>query len=124
MPAPPRLRSMPSTRLRIAASIAWLAGSYSLVVSIGIGLLELSAGHGSVLLYLVNGLYGVICCVIGYLLRKRNRVGGILAVPICILTGYGALRVGGMLTVTFVLTVLALVLVVFSWSELGPQAAA
>ena len=124
MTLPERSRPIPipSTKVRIASSIAWLAGSYSIVVAASIGLLELSAHGGFPVLFAVNGLLGSLCCLTGYLLRKRSRLGGILAVALCLLAGFGAWRGGGLLTITFVLTGIGLVMVLMSWGELNAKA--
>ena len=119
-----RPASWPSIRLRIASSLAWFAGSYSVVVSASFGFLEVSASRPFPLLFVVNGVAGALLCLTGYLLRKRHKIGAILAVVLGIASGVGLVLSGRQLSVTFVLTVVALVLVLTSLGEFRGEAAA
>jgi len=116
--------ALPSIRLRVASSLGWLAGSYSLVVSASMIYLALAAGHAIPLLFAINAVFGVLCCVAGYLVWRRNKAGAILAVFLSLSTGLALALKAWFLTLTFVLTVLGLVLILLSWREFHWRAAA
>jgi hypothetical protein len=118
--------SLPSIRLRIASSLAWLAGSYSLVVFVSMISLEAYAGRGAPLFDVVNAIFGVLCCLAGYLIWHRSKIGALLAIFLSLSTALAlALALHSwFLTVTFVLSVLALVLILASWREFNWRAAA
>lgn len=124
LPTPTPRQPLPSIRLRIAASLGWLAGSYSFVVSVSMIYLELTARHSFPTLFLLNGFFGVLCCWAAYLIWHRNKVGAILAIPIALFTTLGLGLSARFLTITFVLSVVALMLVLASWREFQWGAAA
>src|SRR2546425_3366404 len=111
LPIPRSHLALPSIRLRIASSLGWLAGSYSLVVSASVIYLELAAGRAIPLLFLVNAVFGVLCCVAAYLVWRRNKAGAILGILLSLSIGFVLALKAWFLTMTFVLTVLGLVLV-------------
>ena len=116
--------ALPSIRLRVASSLGWLAGSYSLVVSAGMIYLALAVGHAIPLLFAINAVFGVLCCVAAYLVWRRNKAGAILAVVLSLSTGLALALKAWFLTMTFVLTVLGLALILLSWREFHWRAAA
>ena len=122
--APRTQAASPSTKLRLASSLAWFAGSYTVFVSASIGFLELTAHRPFPLLFLINGFLGLLFCLTGYLLRQRRRSGGLLAVALSLLGAYTLLAAGRFMTVTFVVTLAGMVLVLMSWKELTSRAAA
>ena len=124
LPIPRSHLALPSIRLRIASSLGWLAGSYSLVVSASVIYLELAAGRAIPLLFLVNAVFGVLCCVAAYLVWRRNKAGAILGILLSLSIGFVLALKAWFLTMTFVLTVLGLVLVLLSWREFNWRAAA
>ncbi len=115
---------LPSIRLRIASSLGWLAGSYSLVVSLSVVALHLFAGHPIPVLFVINLLFGILSCVAGYLVWRRNKVGAILGVFLSLSIGAALALQAWFLTITFVLTMLALALIMASWREFTWRAAA
>ena len=116
--------SLPSIRLRIASSLAWLAGSYSLVVFVSMISLEAYAGRGVPFFDVVNAIFGVLCCLAGYLIWHRSKIGALLAIFLSLSTALALALHSWFLTVTFVLSVLALVLILASWREFNWRAAA
>ena len=124
LPTPTAHLALPSIRLRIASSLGWLAGSYSLVVSASMIYLALAAGHAIPLLFVINAMFGVLCCVAAYLVWRRNKAGAILALLLSLAIGFALALKAWFLTMTFVLTVLGLVLILVSWREFNWRAAA
>jgi hypothetical protein len=112
--APPR----PSTRLLVASTLAWLAGILQVLIAVAVGWPQIAL-HGRLpLVILGEGLFGVLLCFAGYMLRKRRRAGGILAT-----VALGASVIIHLLTGTLVsagtgITLIVLVLVLASWGEL------
>jgi hypothetical protein len=123
-PQPRQPIPIPSIKLRVASSLAWLAGSYTIVIAASMGFLEITGHHSLPLLFLVNGLLGLLLCLTGYLLRNRRKSGGILALVLSLLTGYSLVAAGRFMGVTFILTLAGFVLVLMSWGELTSRAAA
>ena len=116
-----RLASLTSIKLRIASSLAWFAGSYTLFVSGWIGILEISAHRPRPIFFLANGLMGVLLCLAGYLLHKRRKMGAILAIALGAVAGVALVLGGRLLSITFVVTAAAIVLVLTSWREFRAQ---
>jgi uncharacterized membrane protein len=86
--------------------------------------LELAAGRAISLLFAVNAAFGVLCCVAAYLVWRRNKAGAILALFLSISIAFALGLKAWFLTITFVLTVLGLVLILVSWREFHWRAAA
>ena len=116
--------ALPSIRLRIASSLGWLAGSYSLVVSASMIYLDLSSGRAIPVLFLANAVFGALSCVAAYLVWRRNKVGAILGLLLALSIGLALALRNWFLTITFVLTVVGIVLILMSWREFNWRAAA
>lgn len=110
-----------SRKLLVASTVAWLAGVFQVLMYVALGWPQI-AMHGGLpeLLFIVFGLVrGILLCVAGDMLRKRRKVGGVLAVLV-----FGSslivlpLFAGGILSVGTAITVGALILVLVAWREL------
>ena len=112
--APPR----PSTKLLVASTLAWLAGILQILIAVAVGWPQIAL-HGHLPLIIVGeGVFGIALCVAGYLLRKRRRVGGIIAT-----VALGAILVVHLATGTLLsagtgITLVVLILVLSGWGEL------
>jgi uncharacterized membrane protein HdeD (DUF308 family) len=69
-------------------------------------------------------MVGILLCLTGLLLRKRRKMGAVLAVALGIVAGVALVLGGRLQSVTFVVTVAAIVLVLTSLDEFRGQAAA
>jgi hypothetical protein len=108
----------PSTKLLIASTLAWLAGVLGLLVAIAVGIPQISLHGGLPLLIILDGILAIALCVAGYLLRKRRRIGGILAAGVFGLSGISHLLTHTLMTLGFGLTLITLLLVLSAWKEL------
>jgi hypothetical protein len=116
--------SRASTKVLVASTLAWLAGILQVLIAFAVGWPQIVL-HGrfppfAILPLFVLGaaLLGILLCVAGYLLRKRRKLGGILAI-----VALGGSVIARLLTGTLVsagtgLTLLVLILVIAAWGEL------
>jgi len=110
--------TQPSTKIRSASTLLWVAGILQILIGIAVGWPQVAQGKGLPLLILVLPLLGLVFCTAGAMLRKRRKLGGILAI--------GSLSTALLLHIlnrTIVsggaaLTALTLLLVVTAWGEL------
>ena len=113
-PAPPR----PSTKLLVASTLAWLAGILQVLIAVAVGWPQIAL-HGRLPLLIVGeGLFGIVLCVAGYLLRKRRRVGGILASAALAAIVVVHLATGTLISAGTGITLVVLILVLATWGEL------
>jgi lipopolysaccharide export LptBFGC system permease protein LptF len=110
--------SKPSTKLLVASTLAWFAGILNLLVVVAVGIPQVALHGRLALLFVVDAVLAVGLCVAGYLLRKRRRTGGVLAVSITALFTVINVVVARALSVGAVMMVATLVLVLLAWKEL------
>ena len=111
---PPRA----STKLLVASTLAWLAGILQVLIAFAVGWPQIALHGGLPLLILGEGLFGILLCVAGYLLRKRRKLGGILATAALGASIVIHLVTGTLLSAGTGITLLVLLLVLATWGEL------
>jgi len=116
--APQMTPSKPSTKLLIASTLAWLAGVLNLLVVVAVGIPQIALHGRLAFLFVIDAALAIGLCVAGYLLRKRRRSGGILAVSIAALFTIINLAVARVLNVGTGMMVATLLLVLLAWKEL------
>jgi hypothetical protein len=72
-PNPPSPLLLP-TGVRVAATLCWLVGAFTIVAAVVIAMPALTTGVG-VLFILVNGGAGVLACVAGVQIRRQRKLG-------------------------------------------------
>ncbi len=115
-PPSPASAATPTARIVfVASTVAYLWGIFLLVMML------LVAGSAMSKLTLVSGAIGLGYCVAGHLLRKRSRVGAILAI-LCAVVFVLAMVLGGGFRVTtaVVVNVLVIGLAGAAWPYLRP----
>ena len=115
---PPATPSRPSTKLLVASTLAWLAGVLNLLVVVAVGIPQIALHGRLASLLILDAALAIGLCVAGYLLRKRRRTGGILAVAITALFTVVNIAVARVLNVGTGMMVATLVLVLLAWKEL------
>ena len=113
-PAPPR----PSTKLLVASTLAWLGGILQILIAFAVGWPQIAMQGRLPLLILGEGLFGIALCVAGYLLRQRQKAGGILATVALGATVLIHLATGTLMSAGTGITLVVLLLVVATWGEL------
>ncbi len=112
--APPR----PSTKLLVASTLAWLAGVLQVLIAVAVGWPRVAL-HGRLpLLIIGEGLFGILLCVAGYLLRKRRRAGGIVATVAVAASVTNHVLTGTLISAGTGMALVVLVLVLTTWGEL------
>jgi hypothetical protein len=108
-----------STKLLVASTLCWLAGILQVLVAVAVGIPQV-AMHGRLpLLILAEGLFGIVLCVAGYLLRKRRKAGGIVATSALGASVVVHVATGSLLSVGTGMTLVVLILVLVTWRELS-----
>lgn len=108
----------PSTRLLVASTLAWLAGVLNFLVVLAVGIPQIALHGRLALLFVVDAVLAIALCAAGYLLRKRRRIGGILAVSITALFTIINVLMARIVNVGTVIMLATLVLVLTAWREL------
>jgi lipopolysaccharide export LptBFGC system permease protein LptF len=111
--------SRPSTKLLIASTLAWVAGVLNLLVVVAVGIPQVALHGRLALLFVLDAVLAIALCVAGYLLRKRRRTGGIMAVAITAFFTITHLIMGTALSVGTGIMVITLLLVLATWKELA-----
>jgi hypothetical protein len=75
--SPPSQSSQTPTGVRIASTLCWVVGVFTILAAIAIGIPAISSGAG--LLFIgVNVLAGAIVCVAAVQIRRQRKVGVLL----------------------------------------------
>jgi uncharacterized membrane protein len=109
--------SRPSQSLALASTLAWLLGALDLVGAAVISVPLIAAGMMP-LIPLGLAVLGALSCTAGYLLRKRRRLGGIIALGLAAFSIVSRALNGSLLSVEFAVVLAMLVLVLVAWKEL------
>ena len=118
MTTPAAVPSRPSTKLLVASTLAWLAGILQVLIAVAVGWPQIALHAGLPLIILAEGAFGVALCLAGYLLRKRRRVGGIIAAVALAATVIAHFTTGTLLSAGTGITIVVLLLVLATWGEL------
>src|SRR6266571_3156958 len=108
----------PSTKLLVASTLAWLVGILQVLIAVAVGWPQIAL-HGRLPLLIVGeGLFGILLCVAGYLLRKRRKAGGILATAGVAASVGVHVATGTLVSAGTGITLVVLIIVLATWSEL------
>ena len=76
-PAEPSLTALPPTGVRIAATLCWLVGVFTIVVALAIGIPAISTGDGLAFIA-VNVVAGALVCAAAVQIRRQRKTGVLL----------------------------------------------
>ena len=113
-PAPPTR----STKLLVASTLVWLAGIVEILIAFAVGFPQYAKGFGFPTVFVAEGVLGVLLCIAGFELRKRRKVGGVIAAVAVTASVLNHVLAGTLMSVGTGITLVALVLVVSTWREL------
>jgi len=107
----------PSLAPVVASTLAWLLGVLELLSAVAISIPQIAAGVLPVVPFGL-ALLGALSCTAGYLLRKRRRLGGIIALALVAFSVVSRVLNGSAISVDFAVILALLVLVLVAWKEL------
>ena len=76
-PTEPSLTGLPPTGVRIASTLCWLVGVFTIVAALAIGIPAISSGAGLAFIA-VNVVAGALVCVAGVQIRRQRKIGVLL----------------------------------------------
>ena len=75
--SPPSQTALAPTGVRIASTLCWIVGVFTIVVALAIGIPAISSGAGLAFIT-VNVLAGSIVCVAAIQIRRQRKIGVLL----------------------------------------------
>lgn len=109
----------PSSKLRIASTLAWLAGILASLVAVAIGIPALVGDQPSAFPFVANLVVGIALCAGGYFLRQKRRLGLMLVAAAWAVVGLSSVLLHTSGSAGFGVVLVVLVLALLARGELS-----